>query len=355
MLKFDEPARHLSNLCRVPEIKLGGEILETTPVFDAYWYFACERQSMFMKRVSGVNTLATSDDPILAAHRFTNSYRASDRVSQYLIRHVIWSDTDAWSDEDLFFRVLLFKLFNRIDTWEAISDTFGEVSLKSYQFALFDQLLSERQSAGNRNYSAAYIMPSAGRAFGHSSKHANHFRLLEWMLEERYPARLRSCESMAQAYELLLAAPSIGPFLAYQFVTDLNYSSLTEFSEMEFVVAGPGAIDGISKCFVDTNGILPEQIVRHMADNQSDYFGHYGLQFDDLWGRPLQLIDCQNVFCEISKYSRAAFPEIQGKSGRLRIKQKYKAGGRLPTPWYPPKWSINDRIAAEFGPNQSPN
>ena len=38
--------------------------------------------------------------------------------------------------------------------------------------------------------------------------------------------------------------PTIGDFLAYQYITDLNYSTLTNFTEMEFVVPGPGAKHG---------------------------------------------------------------------------------------------------------------
>jgi hypothetical protein len=34
-------------------------------------------------------------------------------------------------------------------------------------------------------------------------------------------------------------------------ITDLNYSGLTDFSEMEFVMPDPGAKDGIRKCFRD--------------------------------------------------------------------------------------------------------
>ena len=341
-LKVWETDRH------VPQITIDNEIIETTPVFDAYWYFAFERQNMFKRRIMGSNSLETSRDWILATHRFTNAYRASDKVSQYLIRNVIWNEGSDWSDEDIFFRTLLFKLFNRIDTWEAISREFGEIKLSTYNFSTFNEFLSSRQSDGIRNYSAAYIMPSAGRVFGYGPKHANHLKLLEWMLEERYPAKLSSFDSMADAFSLLLEAPSIGPFLGYQFVTDINYSSITNFSEMEFVVAGPGALDGISKCFVDTKGVKPERIIKHMAQSQSYYFNHYEFEFFDLWGRPLQLIDCQNVFCEISKYSRAAFPNIAGASGRTRIKQKYKPTGRLSKPWYPPSWRLNKSIERDF-------
>ncbi|HYO61463.1 MAG TPA: nucleotide kinase domain-containing protein, partial [Actinomycetota bacterium] len=68
-----------------------------------------------------------------------------------------------------------------------------------------------------------------------------------------------------------------------------------------------------------------------------------------LWGRPLQLIDCQNLFCEIGKYARRAFPEISGVSQRKRIKQVYRPTGEPVTAWYPPKWGVNDRVAQWLG------
>ncbi len=149
---------------------------------------------------------------------------------------------------------------------------------------------------------------------------------------------------MQQGFELLFAYPSMGDFLAYQYITDLNYSEMTGFSEMEFVVAGPGAIDGISKCFVDTAGLNPPEIIRFMTDRQEAEFERLGLTFQSLWGRRLQLIDCQNIFCEVSKYARLRHPEIAGISGRTRIKQKFRATPTAIDYWYPPKWGINAKI-----------
>ena len=56
---------------------------------------------------------------------------------------------------------------------------------------------------------------------------------------------------MDEAFRLLLGYGGIGPFLAYQLVTDLNYSAVLDFSEMDFVMAGPGARSGLRKCFTD--------------------------------------------------------------------------------------------------------
>lgn len=325
-------------------ISIAGHEIATTPVFYAYWRFAAERQRIFYRRLQQINGPLT-DDPILRCFKFTNTYRASDRVSQFLIRNVIYRDDLPGDETNLFFRILLFKLFNKIETWQLLEREVGPLTWDAFDFGRYDEVLSRQMSAGERIYSAAYIMPSAGNVFGHPLKHQNHLRMLAQLIDEDYPARLTDCGSMAQAFALLLAAPSIGPFLAYQFVTDLNYSTLTDFGEGEFVVAGPGALDGIDKCFEGASKIDPADIIRYMRDNQDRHFEDQGIEFQTLWGRPLQLIDCQNLFCEISKYARVAFPEYGGITGRKRIKQKFANTGALPTPWYPPKWKLNERIA----------
>ena len=37
-------------------------------------------------------------------------------------------------------------------------------------------------------------------------------------------------------------------------------------------------------------------------------------------------------------------PEFRGLTGRKRIKQRFKATGTLPKPFFPPKWGINERV-----------
>lgn len=346
-LTFELALRESSQPVRAFEtVSINGTKLQVTPVFYAYWRFAAERQRIFfrrMKRVTGPST----DDPILRSYKFTNAYRASDRVSQYLIRNVIYRDELPSDETNLFFRILLFKLFNKIETWTTLENEIGPPTWETFNFKRYDALLTQRMRAGQRIYSAAYIMPSAGSVFGYKLKHQNHLRLLEHLVHERFPSRLADCKSMAHAYSLLRSAPSIGPFLAYQYATDMNYSTLTDFAEDEFVVAGPGAVDGIHKCFAGASDVSSVDVICYMWEHQDKHFSDQGIRFESLWGRPLQLIDCQNVFCEISKYARVAFPDYAGVSGRMRIKQKFQSSGVLLPPWYPPKWDINSCIAQE--------
>lgn len=315
--------------------------LKTTKVFDTFWYFAAERQEIFYKRFNG-KQYPWTDDRILNKYKFTNSYRASDRVSQYLINKVIYNRKR--SIKETFFRILVFKLFNKIETWELLEEKMNEIELAQYDFITYDDILHIAMNMGEKIYSAAYIMASGESYFGQPKKHSNHLKLIELLIKDNVADKLANTKTMQGAYEILIQYPCIGPFLAYQLVTDINYSEITSYSEMEFVKAGPGAKDGIKKCFLNYEDYSEEDIIRYMVDNQENEFKRLGIIFKDLWGRKLQLIDCQNIFCEVDKYSRVAHPDIEGHTGRKRIKQTFKPKMGKIEYKYPPKWGINEVI-----------
>jgi hypothetical protein len=140
-------------------------------------------------------------------------------------------------------------------------------------------------------------------------------------LQARLPDRVRQAHDLQSVYEWILQYPGLGRVLAFQYAIDLNYSSQLDFDEGSFVVAGLGALDGIAKCFGSIASHSPEQIIQLVTECQTEELQSRCLAFPGLFGRPLQPIDVQNLFCEISKYARVAHPEIDGTSGRKRIKQ----------------------------------
>ncbi|WP_417591404.1 nucleotide kinase domain-containing protein [Owenweeksia hongkongensis] len=318
-------------------------VKRTTPkpseIYDTYWKFAAERQAIFYKRLLHPSSPPWTDDIILRAFKFTNAYRAADRVSQFLISQVI-GDKE-WSSKDMLYRILLFKLFNKIETWQFLERRLGQLSWRNYRFKELAAALEEAKRVNGTMYSAAYIMASGKQAFGYNRKHENHLRLLEKMLLDGLDQSIASASSMEKVYNLLIAYPTIGSFLAYQLATDINYSNLTNFTEMEFVKAGPGARDGISKCFTDIGGYSEEDVIKWMTDRQEREFERLELHFDGLWGRHLQLIDCQNIFCEVDKYSRVAHPHASGNSKRTRIKQQFGPTSLRPLKYkFPSEWNL---------------
>lgn len=317
--------------------------LRPTPVYDAYWEFAVKRQEVFFNRMNG-NRFPWTDDIIIQKYKFTNAYRASDRVSQYLIKNVIYS-SEQYSAEDICFRILLFKLFNKIETWEYLKNELGDITFSSYNYDIYDNLLLRKINNNEKIYSSAYIMPSGKSSFGYDKKHQNNLKLLELMMRTGLTRKIAYSRNLQELYESLLDYPMLGSFLAFQFAIDINYSELCDFNEKSFVVAGPGAKNGIAKCFPDLNGHKYEDVIKYVADRQSMEFEKRGLKFKTLFGRELQLIDCQNLFCETDKYARVVYPEIKGLNDRKRIKQLYADRGLDEIRYfYPPKWGINNIV-----------
>ena len=314
--------------------RVGGHQIVGSEVLRSYWTLAAERQRVYHARLAG-DPGPWTEDPVVSRYRFTNAYRAADRVSQDLIR-VIYAGPQ--NPRDLLIRILLFRFFNKPQTWSALKLARGEITANDFDVETYSKILDERLACGERVYSAAYIVPPP--PFGEQRKHRNHLRLIEHMMASSLERDLSSAGSLQDVFLRLSSFPSLGPFLAYQLTIDLNYSTLIDFDEDDFVVAGPGALSGLVKCFPDARGVDPADVIRAMVDTQEEQLEFFGIEFRDLFGRPLKLIDCQNLFCETDKYARIMHPERRGIGNRTRIKQQFAPGGPLAAPIFPPKWGL---------------
>jgi alpha-glutamyl/putrescinyl thymine pyrophosphorylase clade 1 len=305
-------------------------------LFDAYWRFAASRQAIFERRWAG-SPAPWTDDPILRRYKFCNTFRAADRVTQYLLSEVIYHpECKDLRPEDVFCRVVLFRLFSKPETWQALDTTGQRLTAASLdpdvQAAVLDRL-KQRQAI----YTSAFILAPPSQNLG--SKHLHHLRLVKRMFSPGGVGRvLARARSLHEVVDALLGWPTIGPFLAYQIAIDLNYSPHLRFSENDFTLPGPGAERGLRKVFSDPRGRSGEQLILDMVEDQDSQFNRLGLSFRGLFGRPLHAIDCQGLFCEIDKYSRVAFPEL--KSGRTRIKQSFRPTGPLPSLVFPAHWEL---------------
>ncbi len=59
--------------------------------------------------------------------------------------------------------------------------------------------------------------------------------MLSFLMEQRFPYRATKVKSMRELFELLPVGACSGPFLAYLYAVDINYSQITDFDEDEFV------------------------------------------------------------------------------------------------------------------------
>lgn len=305
--------------------------------FEIYWRFTHERQRIFERRLEG-RPGPWTDDPILSTYKFCNVYRAADRVSQYLIRDVCYSNDDV-DEDDLAFQITAFRTFSNIATWEGLVERIGRApTLEDLADGSFERALTDIRTETGRLYTGAFIL-CATDAYGRQQKHLNHVELFKDMfLHNDAGARIVNAGSLREVYDIIHGFPLMGDFMSYQTAIDLNYSTLTDFSENDFTQPGPGALRGIKKVFADIGGWKPADIIQWMVDNQEREMDRLGLQFDGLFGRPIHAIDAQNLFCETDKYCREALPELA--SARSRIKAKHTASDAPIDYFFPPKWNL---------------
>lgn len=319
-----------------------------------YFYWMKVRMDIFWERFEGKPI--STDDNIFKEFKFTNVYRCLDRVSQYLIRSVIYNDRGLSNDydtEDIFWRILLFKHFNRIETWKMLEDEFGDITL-DIKFNDIIKFLNEKQAQGGLIYSNAYLLTapivrhdSFVKRYGirgDSSKqeiYLNVFR--KSIFENGYLYTLLRSQSLEELVMGLQKIDTIAAFLSMQYALDFNYSPLFNFDENDFNLPGKGAVRGMLRCFdmKKNNPKTQLEILRWLQLNFDElvnlYLGDNNIRF--LPGRKPSLADLQNCFCETDKYMRGLGIKVDGVKG-TRIKQKFIPSNKNIDYFFPPKWGI---------------
>ena len=307
-------------------------------VYELYWQFASKRQAAFEARLAD-SGWPWSPDPILQTFKFCNVFRAADRVSQYLIRHVAYDDHPETMPRDRVFQITAFRTFSNIATWKGVVDELGgPPRLEHLRSGAFETALDQVKARNGGLYTGAFIL-CANKAFGFQEKHRNHVALFRHMfLESMCAERVLQLPYLRDVVQLLQSFPLLGPFMAYQTAIDINYSELTAFSENDHTQAGPGALRGLKKAFTHLGDYSPSDAILWMVDNQETEFNRLGLPFHGLFGRHLHAIDCQGLFCELDKYCREAVPELT--SARSRIKARYRGSSEPIELFFPPKWGL---------------
>lgn len=266
-------------------------------VYDLYWEFAAKRQEVFLKRYNN-QPAPWTDDPILGEYKFCNVFRVLDRVSQYMVKEVCYS-AEPRTAADALFQIVAFRMFSRIETWESLRSSLGRApTLQDLADGSFERALAKIKRSGSPMYTNAFII-CATDAFGYGSKYLNHVALFSKMfLVDELASKLLAAQSLEDVFLLLKSYPLYGNFMAYQTAIDLNYSEFINFSENDFTVPGPGALRGMDKVFTNLGDYSPAEVVMWMVERQDEEFDRLGLTFEGLWGRKLQAIDAQGLFCE---------------------------------------------------------
>src|ERR1044072_4025298 len=189
-----------------------------------------------MRRIEGRPAPWTAD-PILREYKFCNTFRASDRVSQYMIRQ-LYADPVA-TKADLVFRAVAMRIFSRPATWDGLTQALGhQPRIGDLQDGGFRTAI-DQLGDGQTIYTGAFLLPSPSGAYQSDRKHLGHAMLFhDLFVVKEGGDRIAGATSLEEVFRILRGFDMMGDFLAYQSAIDINYSTATDFSENDFTVPG---------------------------------------------------------------------------------------------------------------------
>lgn len=320
--------------------------------------FSAERMNVYWARRNGLPREHWTEDPILQRYKFTNCYRILDRVSQYLITNI--SNAGSYGTErgrlartyDRFVRTYIFKMFNSVETWEAMPLDLRDLGYDSVSTrrALKDiQKWAEARQRHTPIFGNAYLMaPPDGKMY--HTRVALYLAGLEALLtttvEGNDGCRVPSWKAIMEAaylstsYRILRSIRGFGPFLAYQFAMDFAYGAEYAVDFNSFVVPGPGCQRGYQKVFGVRTDAQMVSALKAMYRNQVALFTYTGVGFPFLTAAPdLQTNDFQNLFCEFDKYSRVAYPKMgPPQVAKHKIKNTFEPTAPIDAAVVPRNW-----------------
>lgn len=277
----------------------------------ALLYFIWEREVIRIVRDRG-DPRPYTHDPVLDRYKFTNIRRRDDRVSRWIIEHIIEKCSDR---EDLWFVLLIARLINWPPTLQHLIDR--DILLRpaaEFNAEEFSTALEDFKGQSSKVYSGAYMVyPTKMDPGGVKSLAiARHIITPALGLSERIEAALNTDDPLiAEFVEVLSSSFGISTFMAGQVAADLTYChQLGQAADiLTYAPIGPGSSRGLNYLLNRApNAGWTQQAFNHELMKVRDAV-LWQLEINDL-----TLHDVQNCLCEFSKYCRTVLGEGKPKT-----------------------------------------
>lgn len=274
----------------------------------AFWNFVVERQAIYYRRKVLNMPAPWTIDPVLNQYFFTNVYRELDKGTLFLIRNILRIQ----DDKDLLFAIMVYRLFNDIDTFRFLWLRCKQIQWGNWDWERAARYLNAYENHGNRVFTDAFTV--TGVKFGGFPDKIRNICYLVGKLQKQTPALLEaitSARSLKRVWQIFNDTEGFGRFLAYELAIDCNYSRLISFSENDWVNAGPGCKRGIQWIWGARNPAVKwEDYIAFLQDRQESFIEGIDrlVEWHQVWpGYQMTLRGVEHSLCEFQKYSRARY------------------------------------------------
>ncbi len=283
---------------------------------DNFFRYARERYKIRLDKDAGWPRPWTKDH-VLQSYRFCNIFREDDRTTAWFRDNIRERLRDGPS---VLLATVIFRWFNKIETGQVLLDD-GLFDPGNWGTERARELLRDQRPITN----GAYIIKTPNGM--------NKLDGILWCIDQVEPEAGTLARNFSSAgYSLEVATktlaqfPYLGPFMAYEVVTDLRHTALLEHASdiLSWANPGPGAARGASRIIgrepthynrsspIDRKGIM--HIMRGLQG-----YSQIAHHWPSAWPR-WEMREVEHTLCEFDKYERA-------RLGQGRPKQRYNGKG----------------------------
>ena len=283
-------------------------IQELRDRLDLYFYWIHERETIRLDKEVQRRPQPWTDDPILQKFKFCQVFREEDITTRWFKHHIrnVWRD-----DPEVLMATVIFRWFNFIET--------GRTLIRHNLHIEWDRKKAiEEITKQDKWVTGAYIVKTPNRMDKVTgvAECISHM----WSDREKLVERILTTKSLEKSWEILRDYPYMGPFMAYEVITDLRHTYLLQDAEdiLTWANAGPGAMRGLNR----------------LAGRDLDFCRRthpWNDEMRNLWEisrerlnpnlidlNRFEMREIEGGLCEFDKYSR-----ILNEEGRTRSVYKY--------------------------------
>ncbi|PRP88446.1 hypothetical protein PROFUN_03163 [Planoprotostelium fungivorum] len=303
-------------------ISIRNRELERTDLLDDFFHYIASRRAIYLKRAEG-SPKPWTNDMILRKYRFSNVYRVTDKLSQFIIAHIIsHPSTGRFDIEDQVFRILLFRLFNSVTCadldvinsrqsiiWKFIEFKLGrDITWETFDFLVFNNILTKAKEMGvldaDQNRVQLFCFKDNGR-LGHNSDHANRLEFVKTMMVGDLVKKLTRCTTATDAHNLIQSFHKMDSHFAYQLLLDLSYTGLFDYSIDDFVVLRGTTRSILRRFYVGETKGIEKAILENIQKTQMNHFMRLGLDFNLVeFGGVIHVLQCSDIEHSLHQFER---------------------------------------------------
>lgn len=256
-----------------------------------FFDFCQERERIRVKKEAG-EPWPWTDDVVLQNHFFCNIYREDDKVTRWFRENV--RDRVSHDPEEALRATTFFRWFNLPESMELVRHYL--LNMHAYHREDVERILRERKARGQNLWSGAYII---------SGQNADK---LTWVLDcyDKFHRQHHEPEERTlQSWHALLEKQlGLGPFMAYEIVTDLTHTSVLRDAPdiMTWTNPGPGAYRGFTWLTQDHNVSIWSKSDNPYLLTQFRKILSASENYE--WQRPWTMREVEHSLCEYDKYRR---------------------------------------------------